>query len=134
MSESNKMMVYSSDWQGQKSFRMLPVSEDCPFNEVIFDPTSRVLAVISKDQKEKPQMLPKLNGNGQMIMLKGLQAETSNPYQPTYVEERHMMDAYYEYYLDNETDINTFVELFAINPTHPALEIIATAFNATTPA
>ena len=134
MSETKSMLIYASDWQGQESLRMLPVTEDCPFNEVIFDPTSRVLAVISKDQKEKPQMLPKLNSNGQMIMIKGLTQDPKNPHQPSYVEERQMMDAYYEYYMDNQDDINTFIELFAINPTHPSVDIVAHVFNPATPA
>jgi hypothetical protein len=120
MSEKT-MMIYSSDWQGEKSFRMLPVHEDCPFNEVIFDPKQRVLAIISKDAKEKPQMLPKLNGNGQMIKIKGLSpAEAESPYHPNYVEERVMMDTYYEYYMDNMDDIHAFVTLMAVNADHDA--------------
>jgi len=127
MSEKT-MMMYSSDWQGQRSFRMLPVSESCPFNEVIFDPTQRVLAIISKDQKEKPQMLPKLNGNGQMIAIKGIKNDPSDPYQATYVEERQMMKAYYEYYLDQFEDIDKFIDMFAVNPDHSARPIALQAF------
>lgn len=117
------MFVYSTDWYGQKSFRMLPISESCPFNEVIFDPSTKVLAVISKDKKEKPQMLPKLNDKGQVIMLK---TSATDANQQRYVEERRIMDTYYEYYLDNKEDIKSFIEVFAVNNNHPALEILNT--------
>lgn len=113
-------MIYSTDWYGTKTFRMLPISEDCPFNEVIFDPTTKVLAVISKDQKEKPQLLPKLSDKGQIIPLK----VTTENGQPKYVEERRMMDTYYEYYLDQVDDISVFVNHFAMNPDHTATKII----------
>jgi hypothetical protein len=116
----NNMMIYSTDWYGSKSFRMMPITEDCPFNEVIFDPTTKVLAVISKDQKEKPQMMPKLNEKGQLIPLK----VTVENGQPKYVEERRMMDTYYEYYLDQVDDIKAFINQFAINPEHSATAII----------
>lgn len=114
------MMIYSTDWYGSESFRMLPITEECPFNEVIFDPTTKVLAVISKDQKEKPQMMPKLNDKGQIIPLK----VTTENGQPKYVEERKMMDTYYEYYMDKIDDIKAFINRFAINPEHPATKVL----------
>jgi hypothetical protein len=117
---TKNMLVYSTDWYGRKSFRMLPMHEECPFNEVIFDPNTGVLAVISRDQKEKPQMLPKLNDKGMPIPLK-LVNETT---QPRFIEERRMMDTYYEYYLDSQDDIEHFIELFAFNPEHPSLSVI----------
>ena len=114
------MLIYSTNWYGNDSFRMLPTTEDCPFNEAIFDPTTKVLAVISKDFKEKPQMLPKLNDKGQVIPLKVMMENG----QPRYVEERKMMDTYYEYYLDKLEDIKTFINHFAMNPEHPSLQIL----------
>jgi hypothetical protein len=116
------MMIYSSDWYGKRTFRMMPVTEDCPFNEAIYDTHNKVLAIISKDQKEKPQMLPKLSDKGLAIPLKG-----SDPNNPQYVEERRMMDAYYEYYLDKEADIKDFLTLFAINPDHVSISEAMTA-------
>lgn len=117
---TNNMLVYSTDWYGRKSFRMLPMREECLFNEVIFDPNTGVLAVISRDQKEKPHMLPKLNDKGMPIPLK----PGSDAGQPRFIEERRMMETYYEYYLDNQEDIERFVQLFAFNPDHPSLAII----------
>lgn len=126
--ETKNMLIYNTDWYGRKSFRMLPVSESCPFNEVIYDPNTGVLAVISRDQKEKPQMLPKLNDKGQLIPLKA----GSDASQPRFVEERRIMDTYYEYYLDNKEDIMNFINMFSVNPEHPAVNIIHEQPEATT--
>jgi|694.fasta_scaffold123764_2 hypothetical protein len=121
MTTGNKtMLIYNTDWYGRNSFRMMPITNDCPFNEVIYDPNTGVLAVISRDHKEKPQMLPKLNDKGMPIPLK----LGSDAAQSRFVEERRMMDTYYEYYLDNKNDIRNFVLHFAINPEHVALSIL----------
>jgi hypothetical protein len=34
------------------------------------------------------------------------------------------METYYEYYLDNKTDILNFIKMFAVNPEHPSVSII----------
>jgi len=44
------MFVYNTDWHGSKTFRMVPIDLNCPFNEVIYDPETKVLAVVSKEQ------------------------------------------------------------------------------------
>lgn len=129
MKENNaSMFIYSTDWYGQRTFRMLPLSEGCPFNEAIYDPNSKVLAVISKDQKEKPQMLPKLNDKGQVIPLKN----HVNPAEKSYIEERRMMDTYYEYYIDTPEDIKAFISIFAFNPSHAALSVLDITASSTT--
>lgn len=110
----NNMMIYSAKWNDTETFRMIPTTEECPFNEAIYDPTEKVLAIISKDSKEKPMMMPKLSDKGLPIQVKrpdgslGLQ------------EQRVIMDTYYEYYISEKADIREFVEKFAINPGHKA--------------
>lgn len=115
MKEQRNMLVYSTDWYGRRTFRMLPISPDCPFNEVIFDPSTKVLAVISKEFKEKPHMFPKLNNSGTPIY---------GTNETGVLEERMVMDTYYEYYIDNIDDIKHFVKYFAMNNCHPALNVI----------
>lgn len=111
------MMIYAAKWNDQETFRLLPVDKDCPFNEAIYDPTEKVLAIISKDAKEKPMMLPKLSDKGLPIQVKrpdgtlGLQ------------EQRVVLEAYYEYYITEKGDIREFVERFAINPNHKAYQL-----------
>lgn len=131
MQETPNMFIYSADWYGQKTFRMLPVSEACPFNEVIYDPNTKVLAIVSKDKKDKPQMLPKLNEKGQVIPLKG--AVPGNPNSQQYLEERRILETYYEYYIDNVEDMKAFIKIFATNPEHPAVDVINAVAEKTVP-
>ena len=42
------MMITSSNWGPYKTFKLMPITEDCPFVEAIYDPSSKILAVISK--------------------------------------------------------------------------------------
>lgn len=121
ITEFKNMIVYSTDWYGNQTFRMLPVVKECPFNEVIYDPTTKVLAIISKEFKEKPNMFPKLNDRGEVVIKKGT---TSADAEPEYIQERKMMQTYYEYYLDKIDDIKDFINAFAINADHDSLKII----------
>jgi len=106
----NNMMIYAAKWNDKQTFRMLPTTNDCPFNEAIFDPEQRVLAVISKDSKDKPLMMPRLNDRGDLIQAKRASGETG------WQEQRIIMKSYYEYYIENFDDITEFVTLFAVNP------------------
>lgn len=121
MIQNKNMLVYHTDWDGQRSFRMLPIKDDCPFNEAIYDPEMKILAIVSKEYKEKPQMLPKLDSKGKPVMLK-LFASLSKDNKVA--EQRTMMETYYEYYLDSEEDIISFINLFAVNPTHDSIDMI----------
>ena len=113
---AQSMLIYSTDWYGRRTFRMLPAREECPYNEVIFDPSTKVLAVISKEFKEKPHLFPKLNTIGKPMYATGGDSGV--------LEERLVMDTYYEYYLDNMDDIRVFVNHFAINSDHSAIKIL----------
>lgn len=119
---AKNMLIYSTDWYGSRTFRMLPITEDCPYNEVIYDPNTKVLAVISKEFKEKPHMFPKLNTAGSPLPSKNPEKE--------YVEERLIMDTYYEYYIDNIDDIKMFVNYFAINNHHESVKVLEESVSA----
>lgn len=116
------MLVYRSNWYGKDSFRMMPITDDCPFLEVIFDPSTKVLAVIGRSMKDKPQMVPKLNGKGQPITVKSAEGTAG------LAEERLVFESYYEYYVDDPEDIKNFVEMYALNFDHPAVSIFETIF------
>ena len=116
------MLVYTSNWYGKDSFKMMPITDDCPFLEVIFDPSTTVLAVIGKSMKQKPQMVPKLNGKGQPITVKSAEGTAG------LAEERVIFESYYEYYVDDPEDIINFVKMYAVNFDHPAVSIFETIF------
>lgn len=110
------MLAYATDWYGNKTFRLMPLTNDCPFNEAIYDPNTKVLAIIGKTQVEKPVMLPKLNDKGETILVKG-----SSPAQPRYVEERRILNTFTEYYIDAAEDVMDFITRHVINPEHPSI-------------
>ena len=49
MSES--MMLVQATWNEQQTFRMVPISDGCPYVECIFDPGTNVFVIISKIKK-----------------------------------------------------------------------------------
>ena len=116
------MMVVHSEWNEKPTFRMISIDNNCPYNEVIYDLDKKELAIICKESKEKPAMMPKLDSNGRPKYFKGkneegelVQAQSS---------ERLIFDSYYEYYIEEESDIRTFVDHFAFNKSHAALMVL----------
>jgi hypothetical protein len=103
------MAVYAAKWNEKPSFRMMSIHKDCPYNEAIFDPEQKILAVISKDSKDKPMMMPRLSDKGDIIPTK--RADGNQGWQ----EQRVVIPAYYEYYLEDINDIVAFVQRFAVN-------------------
>jgi hypothetical protein len=104
------MLLIKSIWNEGETFRLIPVSLDCPYVECIFDPEHKVLVAISKVVKTTMHMLPKLDDNGDPAPLKG-----SRPNGRTVKEERRTIETFQEHYLDNNDAINAVVDIFAVN-------------------
>lgn len=92
---------------------MIPVSNDSPYVEAMYDPASGILAVISKVMKQSYHMVAKLDDDGQPIKLKNPNPQTGK----TVKEERRLVDTFSEFYLTEKEDIETFINLFGINAT-----------------
>jgi hypothetical protein len=105
------MMLINSAFRNAKSFSLLPVSNDSPYVEAMFDPASGILAVISKVVKNSFHMIPKLDDDGQPMRLKAPNQQTGK----TVKEQRVQMETFSEFYISDKADIETFIELFAIN-------------------
>ena len=106
----NSMMLITTLWNGSPSFKMIPVNEECPYVEAIYDPKQKVLAIISKISKEQFHMLPRLDESGNMIPAKNPK-EGQNPYK----QQRVVIDTFQEYYIPSESEIKHFVDMFAVN-------------------
>lgn len=105
MSEKTMMLVEST-WQDTKTFKMIPISNDCPYVECIFDPSSKVFVIISKMTKTSLHMLPKLDEYGKAISgNKGAK------------QERRSIDTFQEYYIEDVKTITEITYHFAINAT-----------------
>ena len=109
MSE-NTMMLVQATWQESQTFRMIPISESCPYVECIFDPGTKVFVIISKIKRTSLQMLPKLDDNGDPIAVKHARPNGRN-----FREERHKIEVFQEFYIEDKTAVESLIELFAVN-------------------
>jgi hypothetical protein len=108
---NNSMMLITSTWGSSKTFKMIPVNKDCPFNECIFDLDAKVLAVIGKDGKDTMHMVAKLNEWGDPVTMKIGKRQNGKDY----AEERKTLNTFYEYYIEESSEIAEFVKMFAVN-------------------
>lgn len=104
------MMLVTSPWQNQKSFRLMPFDNDSPFSEGIYDPDSKVLVLMSKIRKETMHMLPKLDENGDAVMTKTKRANGKN-----HKEQRVTLETFTEYYVTEKEEIINVINMLAMN-------------------
>jgi hypothetical protein len=103
MTEKSMMLVQAT-WQDKQTFRLIPISDSCPYVECIFDPGTKVFVIISKIKRTSLQMLPKLDEYGQPIAgSKG------------HREERHKLEVFQEFYIEDKIAVKDLLHLFAIN-------------------
>lgn len=116
MSKNNvgkNMMLISSAFRQVKSFSLIPVTDDCPYVEAMFDPTAGILAVITKVKKDSFHMVPRLDDNGQPQRLKVPNKETGKVHK----EQRVNVETFSEFYIMEKEEIENFLAIFAINST-----------------
>ena len=111
MSIGKNRILISSPFRNMPSFSLIPVSNEAPYVEAMFDPSSGILAVISKISKQSFHMMPKLDENGQPQRLKVPNKETGK----TIKEVRVSTETFSEFYLTNKDEIKDFLNIFAIN-------------------
>jgi hypothetical protein len=104
------MKLITAAWQGKKSFRLMPVLNDCPFKEGIFDVDSKILVMISKDSKQTFHMLPKLDANGDPEKVKGIRVSGK-----TVKEERRAVETSTEHYITEKEEIEETITDHAFN-------------------
>ncbi len=104
------MMMFTTHWGEQQTFKLMPVANDCPYSEVIYDPSTTLLVVIGKTKKENFQNVPRLDNDGNAVRAKGKKTN-GKPYQ----EERVLMDVLQEYYITEYSEQIAFLENFAVN-------------------
>ena len=107
------MMLISSAFRNAKSFSLMPVGDDCPYVEAMFDPSSGILAVIAKVKKQSFHMMQRLDDNGQPQKLKVPNKETGKVHK----ELRMAIETFSEFYIVEKEEIKNFIGLFAINGT-----------------
>jgi hypothetical protein len=105
------MLIVSTYWGEAKSFKLIPTSNDCPYLEAMYDPTTGLLAIIGKSKKQVFHNVPKIDDNGDMIYMKMGKRENGKNYK----EERRTIETFQEYYLIEESEIIDFVNSFGVN-------------------
>ena len=108
---NKSMMLITSSWGSNKTFKMIPATPDCIYNEAIFDLDSKVLALISKEKKENLHMVAKVNIWGEVVPMKiGKRSNGKD-----YAEERKTLETFYEYYVENIDEVKDIVNRLAVN-------------------
>ena len=106
------MLLIKSAFGSMKSFKMIPIHNDCPYVECLFSPSEKIMVVISKFMKNAYHMVPKLDDNGDQVSVKG----KPRPNGKDFREERRAMDTCSEHYVVTEDEIRDLIKMFAVNP------------------
>jgi hypothetical protein len=104
------MMLVQSTWQEKQTFRMIPIADSCPYVECIMDPETKVFVVISKITKQSLHMLPRMDDNGDPMFTK-----TTRPNGRQIKEERHKIEVFQEFYIEDKIAIKDLIHFFAVN-------------------
>lgn len=104
------MLLITSYWGDKDTFKLMPLTADCPYSEIVYDPASTMLVVISKDAKEQFQTVPRLNEDGSMQKAK--KPKTNGK---AHQEQRIAMNILTEHYIVNKKEQEAFIKLFAVN-------------------
>jgi hypothetical protein len=113
MSQTNygaNMLLFTTFWGQNKTFKLMPINLDCPYMEVIYDPTVQMLVAMSKTMKENYEMLPRLDDNGEFIPTKKAKMNGRKMQ-----EERRLMTVPQEFYIVERDEQESFIKKFAVN-------------------
>ena len=111
MNITKPMILVTSTWSNTKTFKLIPIDVNSPFNEGIYDLNSKVLALIGKERKQAMHMIAKLTDMGDVQRLKIGKRENGKDY----AEERKTLDTFYEYYVEEVDEIKAMIERLAAN-------------------
>lgn len=104
------MMLYTTATNGTKTFGLLPLSSDCPFNEAIYMPTVEALAVLSRSNRDTFSMVERLDENGNPSAQSGKGADVSKAKM-----QRVQVSTPWEYFIHEKNEIQDFVRKVAVN-------------------
>lgn len=105
------MLLVSSYWGESKTFKLIPVTSECPYVEGMYDPTTNILVVIGKTKKNSLHMVPKLDDSGDAVEMKLKPRKNGKNYK----EERKAIDTFQEYYILEKDEQENFLSMFTVN-------------------
>jgi hypothetical protein len=104
------MLLITSYWGDKDTFKLMPINNDCPYSEVIYDGSTTMLVVISKDSKEQFQTVPRLDEDGSLQKAKKPK-QNGKPFK----EQRLSMNILTEHYIVEKEEQEAFIKSFAVN-------------------
>ncbi len=110
MEYGKNMLLITSYWANKDTFKMIPITNDCPFSEVIYDPSTTLLVCIGKTSKENFQMVPRLDEDGNSQRVKKPRDNGK-----TYKEQRTTLNVLHEHYIVEKDEQESFIKSFAVN-------------------
>jgi hypothetical protein len=111
MTVQKNMFAVTSQWGTSKTFRLIPLTHDTPYLEAIYDPMSRALILLTRQQKEGFHMVTKLDDNGDPVRNPKASPTAQDPYK----KERKALSTSHEAYITEKQEIISFVEMFMYN-------------------
>jgi hypothetical protein len=117
MQPVKSMFMTTSTWEGGKyqSFKLIPITKDCPFSEVFFDPFAKVLVVTGSQLRDQFTVVHKLDRFGEVLDPVPVKNPHTNQKELKYQKDRVKVQGFKEYYIDRPNEIENFIELFALN-------------------
>jgi hypothetical protein len=106
----DSMILVKSTWNDKQTFRTVPVSNESPYVECIWDPEQKVFVAISKITKTSLHMLPKMDDNGDPTVCK-----TKRPNGRQFKEERKSIETFQEYYIEDMEAIDMILTTMCVN-------------------
>ncbi len=107
------MKLVKSFWKNGETFRMIPVDSSTPYEEMIYDPMTDMLVLLSKTEKENLQFLPRLDDDGDPQKRKTPRTK-ENP-GPPYKQQRVSMRVQTEHFIVSQEEMIEWVHEFAVN-------------------
>jgi hypothetical protein len=115
MSDLKTMMLVTVPYTAtEKSFRLIPVTADCPYIDVVYWKDKKVLEINSPFKKTEHAYFPKLDENGDMEKRK-IPIKDDNGQPMIYKQERRTTETLQKYYIIEQVEIMAFIEAIAIN-------------------
>jgi hypothetical protein len=103
----NTMMPIASFTMEDKTvptFRLIPTSLDCPYNEAIFDPKKQTLGIIGKTTYPTFKALPQIDNYGEPIVI-------GHGNNQRVKVTRELIETFYEYEISDPKQIIDFITL-----------------------
>lgn len=96
--------------QAHKSFTLVPIEDNTPFIQGMFDPTSRSLVLLSTRQRQHFDMMTQFDSKGYPKLINGQKGDNG---MPMYAKKLQEFTTNHEVTIDNPDSIKKFVKAYS---------------------